>query len=94
MANDVDISNLAVAHLGDTANITSIDPPEGSVQAERAARYYPIARDSLLEMRDWDFSIRRQSGASLDIDLPPPWAYAYAIPDDCLAVLGVHHRDR
>ena len=43
MATEVDICNLALAHLGDDATIATIKPPEGSAQAEKAARFYPIA---------------------------------------------------
>lgn len=50
MASEVDICNLALARLGDNATVASIDPPEGSAQAEHCARFYAIARDSLLEM--------------------------------------------
>ena len=46
MATEVDICNLALAHLGDDATIASIKPPEGSAQAEKSARFYPIARDT------------------------------------------------
>ena len=53
MASEIAICNLALSHLGDAANIASIDPPEGSAQAEHCATFYPIARDSLLEMHDW-----------------------------------------
>ena len=34
MASDVQICNIALAHLGDTATVASINPPEGSAQAE------------------------------------------------------------
>ena len=59
MASEVDICNLALSHLGDTATIASLDPPEGSAQAEHCARFYPIARDSLLEMHAWGFATSR-----------------------------------
>ena len=50
MASEVDICNLALGHLGDNATVASLNPPEGSVQAQHCARFYPIARDALLEM--------------------------------------------
>ena len=59
MATEVDICNLALAHLGDDATIASIKPPEGSAQAEKAARFYPIARDTLLDMHTWNFAMKR-----------------------------------
>ena len=61
MATEIDICNLALAHLGDDATIASIKPPEGSAQAEHAARYYPIARNSLLESHTWNFAAKRAS---------------------------------
>ena len=75
MASTVDICNLALAHLGDTATVASIDPPEGSAQSEHCARFYPIARDSLLEMHAWNFSMRRINLAQLTNSWPE-WQYA------------------
>jgi len=54
--SEVDIVNLALANIGETARVTSIDPPDGSAQADVAARFYPIARDMMLERHTWDFS--------------------------------------
>ena len=48
MPSEVDICNLALGHLGDSATVATIDPPEGSAQAEHCARFYPIARDARL----------------------------------------------
>ena len=59
MSSEVAICNLALAHLGDSATVASIDPPEGSAQSEHCARFYPIARDALLEMHAWKFATRR-----------------------------------
>ncbi len=50
MPSVVDLCNLALAYLGDDATVASIDPPEGSAQAEHCQRFYPIARDTLLQM--------------------------------------------
>ena len=59
MASDVDICNLALSFLGDDANVSSISPPEGSQQSEHCARFYPIARDGLLQMHNWNWASRR-----------------------------------
>ena len=40
MASEVEICNLALARLGDAATVVSIDPPEGSAQAEHCAMFY------------------------------------------------------
>lgn len=88
MSSDVEICNLALAHLGDSATIASINPPEGSAQAEHCARWYPIARDSLLEMQEWNFATTRALLAEL-VNPFPQWQHAYARPTDCLKVLAV-----
>lgn len=88
MASEVDICNLALANLGDNASVASLDPPEGSAQAEHCARFYPIARDSLLELHDWNFATKRAQLAQIASPWPQ-WTYAYVQPSDCLRVLAV-----
>jgi hypothetical protein len=88
MASVVDICNLALAHLGDNATIASIDPPEGSAQAEHCQRFYPIARDTLLEMHSWSFATKRAYGAQVE-NTWPMWKYAYAMPPDSQDIIAV-----
>lgn len=85
MSSEVDICNLALSHLGDSATIASIDPPEGSAQAEHCARWYPIARNSLLEMYEWGFATTRAILAEVANPFTQ-WQHAYARPQDCLKV--------
>lgn len=88
MASVVDIANLALSRLGEDATISSIDPPEGSAEAEHAAMFYPQARDALLEMHEWRFSIKRVLLALTTSDTFE-WSYAYAIPSNMLRALAV-----
>lgn len=88
MSSDVDICNLALARLGDDATVSSLTPPEGSIQAERCSRFYPIARNSVLEMNSWAFATRRGQLAQLT-QSSNQWLYTYAIPSQCLNVLAV-----
>jgi hypothetical protein len=88
MASVVDICNLALAHLGDNATIASIDPPEGSAQAEHCQRFFPIARDTLLEMHSWAFATKRAYGAEVE-NTWPMWQYAYAMPGDAMHIMAV-----
>ena len=88
MPADVIICNLALAHLGDTATIASIYPPDGSIQAEHCARFYPIARDSMLEMHPWSFCTRRTVLASYPQNWTM-WTYAYQVPANALNVFAV-----
>jgi hypothetical protein len=88
MASVVDICNLALSHLGDTATVASIDPPEGSAQAEHCARFYPIARDTLLELHPWGFATRRALLAPLS-ETMDQWDYVYAVPNLAIKILAV-----
>lgn len=88
MASEVDIANLALSHLGDSATVASLNPPEGSAQAEHCARFYPIARDSLLEMHSWGFATKRVVLALLT-NTWPEWRFAYACPTGAINLLAV-----
>lgn len=88
MAADVDICNLALAHLGDAANVSSINPPSGGAQASHCARFYPVARDALLEMHSWGFATVRVALAAVT-NLASTWQYAYAAPAAALNYLEI-----
>lgn len=88
MASETDICNLALANLGDTATVTSIDPPEDSAQAQHCARFYPIARNALLEMASWGFSTKRVALAAVD-NPSTQWQFAYAMPSGVINLLAV-----
>ena len=86
--SEVEICNLALGNIGETAKITSIDPPDGSAQAAICARFYPLARDTLLEMGSWSFAIKRK--ALVEVDNPrTEWQYAYEVPADATGILAV-----
>lgn len=88
MPSEVEICNLALSHLGDSATVASIDPPEGSAQAEHCAKWYPIARNSLLELQEWGFATTRALLAEL-VNPFPQWQHSYARPADCVKVLAI-----
>lgn len=88
MSSEIDIVNLALSHLGEDATVSSIDPPEGSAEAEHAAMFYPMARDTLLEMHEWRFATKRVLLALLDSDVFE-WSYSYALPSGMLRALAV-----
>ena len=88
MASDVDICNLALSFIGDDANVSSISPPEGSRQAEHCARFFPIARDGLLQMQRWNFASKRVALAALT-NVHDQWQYTYAVPADLMDAVDV-----
>lgn len=89
MASDVDICNLALSRLGDDATVSELDPPEGSSSAEHCAQFYPIARDSLLEMHNWNFATIRIGGTPVTLPSNAGWLFAYAVPADCIQIIAI-----
>ncbi len=88
MLSAVAICNVALSHIGDSANVVSIDPPEGSAQAGYCATFYPLALASLLEMSTWDFATVRQALAAVT-NPSSTWLYAYAYPAGAINVISV-----
>lgn len=88
--DDVTVCNLALAALGDTARLTSLDPSaDRSVQALHCARFYPVAREIAVARHTWDWATRRATLVPYALDdvergLYPEWAGAFALPGDCL----------
>ena len=52
------ICNLALAKIGDVAQVTSISPPDGSMQAAYCALFYSQALSVLLMRFAWSFALR------------------------------------
>lgn len=88
MASDVEIVNMALAHLGE-GSITSLT--QNSQPARIANTYWSTARDTVLRDFPWPFALRRASLAVVtdysDSDDPYEWTYAYRYPADALRIL-------
>jgi len=67
-----------------------MEPPEGSAHAAHCARFYPIARDELLERRAWSFAVRRVSLGDPLVYTASGYSYAYAAPADMIRPLAVY----
>lgn len=88
--SEVIICNLALSNIGDTATVASIKPPDASIQAQLCARFYPVARDALLEMGSWGFATRRTQLAEVECQgMPHTWRHAYALPSATINVIAV-----
>lgn len=92
MASPIDICNTALSLIGSDALVSSIDPPDGSVEAGHCARFYPLARLSMIELGDWTFPKTRAVLAEVD-NVSAIWTYAYAIPADCINALRILRPD-
>ncbi|MCK8788011.1 hypothetical protein M0638_27010 [Roseomonas sp. NAR14] len=85
---DLGIVNRALSRLAARTPVSSID--ENSTEAAYARTFYPSTLAATLAMLDWGFA-RAVQAMPLVGTAPPPWAYQYMRPDDCLtprAVLG------
>lgn len=89
MASETDICNLALAYLGDDANVNSISPPDASAQAQHCARFYAVARDTVMDAHQWNFCTFRAVLAPLASTPPSSWAYAYAVPNGLIDLIAV-----
>lgn len=78
------ICNMGLSHLGNRARVASISPTDGSTEADYCATFYPVARDELLEMFDWDFARKRAALVLYATNDSAVWTYAYRKPSDCL----------
>lgn len=101
--SDVDICNMALSFIGDQARVTSIMPPDASVQGELCAKFYPMALRSTLEMHNWAFATRRsectpvgvEPGHEHDHDHEASvcdcaeWQYYYQLPRHFLKAIAV-----
>lgn len=88
MASVVQICNMALSHIGSEARVSSISPPDGSVEAGHCATFYDTARTELLEPGNWNFALKRAALAQTT-NLSTAWAYAYVKPSDCQRALRV-----
>lgn len=88
MASTAQICNMALSHIGSEARVSSISPPDGSVEAGHCATFYDLARTEMLEPGSWSFSLKRATLAQVT-NLSTAWAYAYVRPADCLRALRV-----
>lgn len=93
----VTIVNLALAQIGAQASVSSINPSDGSAEANAAGLLYDSLIDNLMRAAHWNFTraqitltlVKAASGTpenpSGSLAQPlKPWRYAYAYPGDCL----------
>jgi hypothetical protein len=93
----VTIVNLALAQIGAQATVSSINPSDGSAEANAAGLLYDTMMDNLFRAAHWNFTraqvamtmVKAAAGTpenptgALATPLKP-WLYAYAYPGDCI----------
>lgn len=88
MVTTVDICNLSLSYIGDVGGVTDVEPSDGSTQADLCARYYPMARETLLDLHRWNFQTKRAALVESDSE-SDNWLFAYELPPDMLAAIDV-----
>jgi len=82
MASEVEICNLALGNIR-AGSINSLD--ESGLQAETCKLRYPIVRDMLLAIADWNFAMQFEALA-VRSETIFGWVYVYQVPSDCLHI--------
>lgn len=100
MASQVDIVNRSLLSIGARSQVSSIQPSDGSTEANAAAVLYTPTFEALARAAHWN-CLRKQVILTLiaaakstpenplgtSLPLPPtPWLYSYQVPSDCLAI--------
>jgi len=87
VASEVQIARLALQHLGDRYDITSLD--EASPEAEQVQLVFDNVRDMVLREHPWKFARKYATPAPLAGDAPPNWDFMFTYPSDALRVIRI-----
>lgn len=87
MSSKVQIAKMALQHIGDRYDITSLD--EDSTEAEQVNLMYGATRDKLLRMHPWTFATKFSTPSPLVGAVPKRWSFAFAYPSDCLKMIEI-----
>jgi hypothetical protein len=79
---------LALAHFGDDTHISSLDPPDATLQAEKCAQFYPVARDLMLAKHPATFNTKTEKLTALN-HVVDGFDYCYAAPSGMLTPLSL-----
>jgi hypothetical protein len=84
-ASEVQICNLALLKFG-SSSITSLT--DGSVGANACKVLYPLMRDEIVSIHEWNFALKRADISSQLATAPAfGYEYAYQLPVDCIRVI-------
>lgn len=98
-ATEVSIANRALLSIGARAQISSLNPSDGSVEGDACSVLFTPTFEALARTAQWNCLTKQitlsmiaaaqgtpenPDGTSFPIP-PTPWLYTYAYPSDCLA---------
>lgn len=82
MSSQIEISNMALFHLGQGTKIASID--ERSAAAQACKTFFEMVRDLVLQDMAWPFATKFAELALVEEDPTTEWSFSYRYPNDCL----------
>ncbi len=85
MSSAEDICNLALSHVGSSAEIQDL-LQERSPEAEVCRRFYEIDRDRVFRDFMWPFASQLAPLALVQENPNILWRYSYRYPSDCLVI--------
>lgn len=81
------ICNMAAAHLGQSPDVVSINPPDGTALSIYCAQFYNIALEYVLEEAEWTFATKQEQLTAASVTLPDQWQYAFVLPPNMIRPL-------
>ena len=77
------VCRLALSRIGQDPQITSISPPDGTVEADLCAQFLPLVLAKTYAARDWSFLTVKDKLAEVANEKPhPPFLFIYMYPAD------------
>ena len=89
MSSEVAICNLALARIGVSEGIESLEDDQ-STEARVCNRLFAAVRDSLLRSFPWSFAMRDVALALVAEYPVSGWRYSYRQPADCLRIWALN----
>ncbi len=83
------ICNTALMHIGESATISAINPPDGSALSILCNQIFNQTVEELLDMHQWSFATVRANLAETATNDLAGWKYSYLFPADALKALQV-----
>ncbi len=84
---EVQIAKLALQHLGDRWDITTLS--ESTPEAEQVNLVFDNVRDMVLRSHPWTFATKFTSPTALAGTVPAQWDYMFTYPSDALRVTRI-----
>lgn len=84
---EVQIAKLALQHLGDRWDITSMT--EATPEAEQVNLVFDNVRDMVLRSHPWTFAKKYTSPTALAGTVPAQWDYMFTYPSDALRIVRI-----